>query len=164
MFSVRNQGNAIIELIKTSWTLHLPCLHIVIVIADGGGVEEGGGGDHHWDWPNAHHEEAGEGRWEVRVSGPSDGHVPVVIISLYYMLIKLMSGRLWALMSYNTKSTLQPDGIDWLCSDGSNSLDKLLENALFRLKIGVLADTKPLYSVVWRSKKYLDDKRVFLFN
>ena len=93
MFSVRNQGNAIIELIKTSWTLHLPCLHIVIVIADGGGVEEGGHGDHHWHWPDARHEEAGEGGREVRVPGPGDGHVPEVIISLYYMLIKLMFGR-----------------------------------------------------------------------
>ena len=63
--------------------MNSPCLHIVVVIADGGGVEEGGDGDHHGDWPDARHEEAGEGEGEVRRPGPGDGHVPGVIRHCY---------------------------------------------------------------------------------
>ena len=84
---VRNQGSAIIvnnsELIKTSWTLNSPCLHIVIVIADGGGVEEGGHSDEHRHWPDTGHEQASEGAREVRVPGPGYGHVPTVISLCY---------------------------------------------------------------------------------
>ena len=63
--------------------MNSPCLHVVVVIADGGGVQEGGHGDHHGDWPDARHEEAGEGEREVRGPGPGDGHVPGVIRHCY---------------------------------------------------------------------------------